>query len=390
MYRDHTVGLVIPAYNEEGFVGDVVREIPDIVDAVFLVDDASTDGTWAEMGRAMREVTRTSGAADTAAEPNPDQTPESDAGARVSDPLEGSMTQMARAIRRRGTVADGGDSPGARVDAVDRVGRMTRLRHAENRGAGGAIKTGYLVAMWSGVDLVATVDGDGQMDIDRLPALLDPLASGEAGYAKGDRFAGREGLGEMPTFRLFGNVLLTGLTRLASGYWRLSDPQNGFTAVRRDVLEAVDVEGLWEYYGYMNHLMAQLNAADVTIADVPMPATYGDEESSIDYPQYIRRVSLLLLLSYCWRLWTKYAEWPPDPALVGYVSSLLSAANGLRRLPSAVRGEEGSTRDVGLRLAAAVGALVGASVRDRAAESTVIRGERSPSRDRSETDGGER
>lgn len=387
MYRDHTVGLVIPAYNEERFVADVVRDVPDIVDEVFLVDDASTDETWAEMGRAMREVAPTTGAVDSTGEP--DSATEAGPTAGVSDPLEGSMAQTARTISRRERVADGGDSPGGRVDAVDRVGRVTRLRHAENRGAGGAIKTGYLVAMRSGVDLVATVDGDGQMDVDRLPAVLDPLVSGEAGYAKGDRFAERDGLGEMPTFRLFGNVLLTGLTRLASGYWRLSDPQNGFTAVRRDVLEAVDVAGLWEYYGYMNHLMAQLNVADVTIADVPMPATYGDEESSIDYSQYIRRVSLLLLLSFGWRLWAKYADWPPDPVLVGYADFLLSGADGLRKLPSVARGEDGSERDAGGRLAAAAVAFAGASVLDNAGEPAVIRGERSQSKERPEADRGE-
>lgn len=292
MYRNHSIGVVVPAYNEAAFIGDVARELPEFVDAIYLVDDASTDETWTVMGTVLN-------------------------------------------AQRTVTVGEFSDERGNRSDdryvdhrvaESETAGKVTRLRHRENRGAGGAVKTGYLAALKDGVDVVVTIDGDGQMDSGHLSSVVDPIVSGQAGYAKGNRFAETDAISEMPPFRLFGNVLLTGLTRVTSGYFRLSDPQNGYTAISRRALLAVDVEEMKEYYGYMNHLMAQLNVANVRIVDVPMPATYGDEESHIEYREYIRRVSGLLLTSFLQRLWKKYGKRGDYPVLIGYVGSGLVAA----------------------------------------------------------------
>lgn len=297
MYRDHTIGVVVPAYNEEEFLADVVRDIPEFVDTVFVVDDASTDGTWGEAGKVMRE--------------------QIDGGATstTTTPVESDQTAL-----------------DARVGGVETIGRITRLRHRENRGAGGAIKTGYLAALERDLDVVLTIDGDGQMDSDRMPSLIEPIVAGRAEYAKGNRFATSDVLSEMPPFRLFGNILLTGLTRISSGYWGLSDPQNGYTAISTDALRAADVESIWEYYGYMNQLVARLNAVGVRIADVPMPATYGDEESSIDYGQYIRRVSVLLLVSFFQRLWKTHVHPDEHSSPIGYADGTLADAVGLLRV----------------------------------------------------------
>lgn len=295
MYRNHSIGVVVPAYNEAAFVGDVARDLPEFVDAIYLVDDASTDETWTVMGsvlNAQRTVT-------------------------VGEFSDG------RGNRNDGQYVDD------RVVESETAGKVTRLRHRENSGAGGAVKTGYLAALKDGVDVVATIDGDGQMDSAYLRSIVDPIVSGQAGYAKGNRFAGTDAFREMPPFRLFGNLLLTGLTRVASGYLRLSDPQNGYTAISRSALLAVDVEEMKEYYGYMNHLMAQLNVAHVRIADVPMPATYGDEESHIVYREYIRRVSGLLISSFLQRLWEKYGKRGDYLVLIGYVGSAFVVATSL-------------------------------------------------------------
>jgi glycosyltransferase involved in cell wall biosynthesis len=47
MYLEKTIGIVIPAYNEEKLVGKVINTLPDYVDNIVVVDDCSQDTTAA-------------------------------------------------------------------------------------------------------------------------------------------------------------------------------------------------------------------------------------------------------------------------------------------------------------------------------------------------------
>ena len=310
MYRNHTIGVVIPAYNEAGFVGDVIREMPDYVDRLYVIDDCSTDGTWSEILEAASV----------------------DAGAEDDAPLDdGTERSHDRpADEEPRPVTDGGASALAtRAEVHDPVGRVYPIQHRENLGAGGAIKTGYLAAYVDGADVTVTVDADGQMDLSQLPRLLDPIVEGTADYAKGNRLIDSEYRAAMPRFRLFGNAILTFLTKIASGYWKTMDPQNGYTAISHEALEAIDLENLYEYYGYCNDLLVKLNASGMRVADVAMPAVYGDEESSISYGEYIPKVSTMLLRDFLWRLRTKYLVRDFHPLALFYLSGAAVAGIGL-------------------------------------------------------------
>ncbi|OYR75470.1 glycosyl transferase family 2 [Halorubrum ezzemoulense] len=297
MYRDHTVGVVIPAYNEEGFIGDVIREMPEYVDYMFVVDDCSTDGTWSEVMDAARADRETFA---------PDD-----------------VSEETRAV------ADGGVSLAGRAVRHDMIGRVVPIQHEENRGAGGAIKTGYLAARDDGLDVTATVDGDGQMDLSQLTKLLDPVVEGDADYAKGNRLLYKEYRSEMPKFRFLGNSILTFLTKVASGYWKTMDPQNGYTAISGYALDNVGIEGMYEYYGYCNDLLVKLNAKGMRVADVAIPAVYGDEESSIQYTTYVRKVSGMLLRNFLWRLKVKYLVLDFHPLVLFYIFGAMMTLLGV-------------------------------------------------------------
>ena len=296
MYRDHTIGVVVPAYNEEGLVGNVIRELPAFVDIVYAIDDRSTDGTWEEILHAARECSVDEAAAAAGA-------------ATAAEPVRG----------------DGGSELYDRAEIHDPIGRVTPLRHHENMGAGGAIKTGYLAALKDEVDVTVTVDGDGQMDLSVMSRLLDPIVEGDADYAKGNRLLYQEYRTEMSKFRFLGNSILTFLTKISSGYWKMMDPQNGYTAISNYALENVGIGAMYEYYGYCNDLLVKLNAKGMRIADVGIPAIYGDEESSISYPTYIRKVSGMLLKDFLWRLKVKYLVLDFHPlALFYYFGALMT------------------------------------------------------------------
>ncbi len=273
MYQNKRVGVVIPAYNEEQFIEGVIETVPTFVDRVYVVDDGSTDGTWEAIQRA------------------------------------------AERLNRRKTV----DGKTPLADGAPHTDRIVPIQHPENRGVGNAIKTGYLRALEDDIDATAVMGGDGQMDPDLLEDLVKPVVEGVADYTKGNRLLNREYREEMPTFRLFGNSVLTFLTKIVSGYWKMMDPQNGYTCISKEALERVDIEKMYGGYGYCNDLLVRLNARDVRIADVAMPANYGDEESDIQYTSYIRRVSRMLFSDFLWRLRTKYLVLDFHPLALFYI-----------------------------------------------------------------------
>lgn len=186
--------------------------------------------------------------------------------------------------------------------------RLVLIRHSVNKGVGAAIVTGYKEALKVPMDLIAVMAGDNQMDPLELPNLLDPVINGEADYSKGDRLSKSGFSLGMSSWRKFGNNLLTLLTRVSSGYWDLQDPQNGYTVISREALEQIDLDRVYPGYGYCNDLLAKLNLLGMRVKEVQIPARYGDEKSKIRYGNYIRRVSLLLLKNYLWRIRHKYFD----------------------------------------------------------------------------------
>jgi len=292
MYKDTVVGVVVPAYNEEGLVGEVIETLPAFVDRAYVIDDCSTDGTWEEIQSIAARVNARTG----------ESTESVDDDAAILNP------PPAEHRSDGGTVdSDYRDAPNGTAEAtVAFQDRIYPIHHERNRGVGGAIKTGYQQALQDGIEVVAVMGGDGQMRPEELSSYLDPVIEGEVDYAKGNRLLHPEFRENMPTLRVFGNWILTFLTKIASGYWRTMDPQNGYTAISREALEAVDIGRMYEDYGYCNDLLVRLNVAELRVGDVPREANYGEETSSIRYHTYIPRVSAMLLRDFLWRLRVKY------------------------------------------------------------------------------------
>ena len=184
--------------------------------------------------------------------------------------------------------------------------RIVPVRHQTNGGRGAAVQTGYELALMSGMDAIAVLDGDGQMDPGILDKILDPVVDGEADYAKGNRLISRNHCAQMSNWRLFGNALLTMLTKIASGHWKMRDPQNGYTAISATALEQLSLTDLFDDYGFLNDILIHLDANGMTVQDVPMEALYGDESSGIRYGSFVPKLSMLLLSGYFWRLKRKY------------------------------------------------------------------------------------
>ena len=185
------------------------------------------------------------------------------------------------------------------------------LFHRENQGVGGAVMTGYRRALADGHAIMVKMDGDDQMDPAYLPALLAPLLTGEAEYAKGNRFCSWRSLRQMPGPRLLGNATLSLLMKPASGLWRLMDPANGYTAITQAALRRLPLERMERRYFFECDMLFRLAAMGAPVRDVPIPARYRGEPSGMS-TGLVLRVFPARLLSGAVERWA--GRWVGFPA----------------------------------------------------------------------------
>ncbi len=241
MYHNKKIGVVVPAYNEEKFIGSVIDTMPGFVDKIYISNDASTDKTAEIAAARMKE-----------------------------DP------------------------------------RVVLINRPVCGGVGAAILSGHRRALLEEMDVVAVMAGDGQMDPDILDRIITPVVEGRADYCKGNRLSSTEDQREMPPWRTFGNVLLTGLSRIASGYWHITDPQDGYTAISTAILKKMDIDKIEGGFAFENSMLVRLNVAGAKVVDVPHPAVYRGQQSKIRYGKFIINTSWILLKDFVWRIWMKY------------------------------------------------------------------------------------
>lgn len=239
--------------------------------------------------------------------------------------------------------------------------RVTILQHEENQGVGGAVVSGYKQALLDGADVVVKVDGDGQMNPSLIPRLVAPILRGEADYSKGNRFDSLEDLYEMPRIRIFGNAILSLWSKLSTGYWRITDPTNGFTAVHRRALEGIQLAKLRRTYFFESDILFRLAISNAVVADVPMRAVYGNEESQLKIRKVLVEFPYRHTVNFLKRIFYRYylREWSIAsielPA--GLVLVIFGAFFGLSSFAAAA--EAGRATPAGQVTLAALGILLG-------------------------------
>ena len=222
-------------------------------------------------------------------------------------------------------------SPDDSAERVQALGdpRVVLLRHEHNEGVGGAMRTGFAEAMRRGLDLVVKMDGDDQMDPAYLPELLRPLIRGQADMTKGNRYGALQALRAMPLVRIVGSAGLSFLVKLASGYWTLLDPANGYLALRADLLRRFDLELLDRRYFFESGLLIKLGILGAVVRDVPIPARYGEETSSLSIPATLVEFPPRLLLGTLRRVFWRYFVYDFSAVSIFLLLGVPSLAGGL-------------------------------------------------------------
>ncbi|MEN6383925.1 MAG: glycosyltransferase family 2 protein [Phycisphaerales bacterium] len=243
MYKDKTVCVVVPAFNEEKLICRVIETMPAFVDKIVIIDDKSSDNT-------------------------------------------------AAVVRSYAEKSDG---------------RIVLIVHENNQGVGGAIATGYKWALQNKMYATVVMAGDAQMDPEDMPALLDPVVNGEIDYSKGNRLFTGNAWNIIPKVRYLGNSCLSLFTKIASGYWHIADSQTGYTVINLKALSLIDIDKIYKRYGMPNDLLVKLNIYNMKVRDVPIKPVYNiGEDSGIKIRKVVPRLSWLLLKCFLYRMKEKY------------------------------------------------------------------------------------
>lgn len=184
--------------------------------------------------------------------------------------------------------------------------RVSVLYLAQNKGVGGAVIAGYRKALELGASVMVKLDGDGQMDSALITQFIAPILSGEADYTKGNRFFHLESLRSMPILRLCGNAVLSFISKLSSGYWKVMDPTNGYTAIDARVAAHLPLHKISSRYFFESDMLFRLNTLQAVVQDIPMDSVYGDEESNLRIKRVLFEFSFQHVVRFYKRIFYTY------------------------------------------------------------------------------------
>jgi glycosyltransferase involved in cell wall biosynthesis len=267
------IAVVVPAFNEETQICVVIDTMPACVDKIVIINDRSTDSTESVVKSKMRSKNN----------------------------------------------------------------RVKLLNHETNQGVGAAIATGYAWCRDNDFDLVAVMAGDAQMNPNDLTNLLTPVALDYVDYSKGNRLHSIESIKKIPKVRLTGNIILSFLTKLVSGYWNIADSQTGYTVINKKALQKIDWDKMYKRYGQPNDLLVTLNIHGMRVVDIPIDPVYGvGEKSGIKIPTVMWTIGTLLIRLFFRRMKVKYIIQGFHPLvlfyMLGFLSIILGTLSGIRVL----------------------------------------------------------
>lgn len=318
MLNSKTVAVVIPAYNEGMQIKKVLASIPDFVDKIIVINDGSSDNTE----QVVLDYIKSSPSGLKIEKPN-----------EIFDESNAYNAERAYVAHMKKECAA---LPPAKVmNTTPDTDKIILLSFLKNQGVGLAVARGYKWCKDHEIDCVAKIDGDGQMDPAELLSICSPVTEKNVDYVKGNRLKHRSAWLVIPKVRFFGNSILSVLTKIASGYWRISDTQTAYTAISKKGLESLALHKLYTTYGYPNDVLVKLNIASCTLTEVEIKPIYDvGENSKMKIFKVIPTVSFLLLRSFFKRLWVKYFFKDFHPLFlfyhIGFTTGILAIPYGIK------------------------------------------------------------
>ncbi len=319
MLFNKMVAVVVPAYNEEKQIGHVLETMPDFVDRIIVVNDCSRDNTAAVV-------------LDFIGRQKPAQSILANSAGNTPN---GKYDRAENLLKEKQQHDMSYYIPSEIANANPESDCVILINNLQNGGVGAAIARGYKWCLDHSIDCTAVMAGDGQMDPAELESICKPVLTEDIDYVKGNRLIHGGARLVIPQTRYFGNSILSILTKIASGYWHVSDTQTGYTAISLSALSAITIHDIYRNYGVPNDILVKLNIAFCTLKEVTIKPVYNiGETSKMKVHKVIPRISWLLFKSFFKRLWVKYLFRDFHPLFLLYHFAFLM---GIFTIPYAVK-----------------------------------------------------
>jgi len=331
MLNSKTIAVVVPAYNEENQISIVIETMPEFVDRIVIVNDESQDATADIVKKYINSdfnYTQTK-----LTQPEIVRTFHNDSEIALADFNKKELEFFPESVV---------------INSNPDNSRIILINNLINSGVGGSIARGYKWCKDNRIDCTAVMAGDAQMDPEELESICLPVVDENVDYVKGNRLIHGSAEYYIPKTRFIGNSILSILTKIASGYWRVSDTQTGYTAISLSALNSIRIYDIYRRYGMPNDMLVKLNMAYCTLREVPIKPVYRiGEKSKMKLHKVVPGISRLLFKSFFKRIWVKYfiKDFHPlfilyNLSFILYLVSIPVAVNILKYLFGYISGDK--------------------------------------------------
>jgi methionine biosynthesis protein MetW len=170
---------------------------------------------------------------------------------------------------------------------VYNINKMIVRVHPRNLGYGGNQKAGYAYAIERELDYVVLLHGDGQYAPEALPSLIRPILERQTNVIFGSRMliSGEARQGGMPLYKFIGNKILSTYQNLMLGS-TLSEFHSGYRLYNVELLKKIPFKLASDDFHFDTEIILQVHEWGEQIQEVPIPTYYGNEISYVSAVKY--------------------------------------------------------------------------------------------------------
>lgn len=151
----------------------------------------------------------------------------------------------------------------------------TVINHNYNKGVGNAFQTAVNYALRKNVDILVSIDADGQFDVNQIEELVKPIITNEADFSIGNRFDSTKPL-KMSKIKFWGNMQISKIVSFISKT-KIKDASCGFRAYSSDCLLSLNLQG---DFTYTHETILDLLNKGFKIRQIPVHVIYFEERVS--------------------------------------------------------------------------------------------------------------